>query len=362
MNTTEHQYVVIMAGGIGSRFWPYSRASHPKQFHDILGTGRTMLQQTADRFEGICPHENIFVVTNEDYYQLVKEQLPFLSDEQILLEPVMRNTAPCIAYASYKIYSKDPDANLVISPADHVILNPEQFKKDIQQVLSVTEKHNVLATLGISPTRPDTGYGYIQANNEETLSSLFKVKTFTEKPNLELAQAFLDSGDFVWNAGIFVWKAKTIIGYFEKLLPEIAGPFQELTPHYYTETEKEHMQRAYYQCRNISIDYGIMEHADQVYVLPGDFGWSDLGTWKSLYEQSEKDQNQNAFLGDVMAYDTKNCIVKTPKERLVVIQGLDNFIVAEHDNVLLICHKDQEQQVKKMLADVKESRGENGYC
>lgn len=362
MSQEKHQYVIIMAGGIGSRFWPYSRKNHPKQFHDILGTGRTMIQQTADRFEGICPPENVFVVTNEDYYELVKEQLPYLADEQILLEPVMRNTAPCIAYACYKIYSKDPKANLVVSPADHVILNPEQFKKDIQTALNATQDNDILATLGITPTRPDTGYGYIQANKEEMLGELNKVKTFTEKPQLEMAKAFLESGDFVWNAGIFVWKAKTIIHYFKKLLPEIADPFHELTPHYYTSSEKELMQKAYYQCRNISIDYGIMEKADEVYVLPGDFGWSDLGTWKSLYEQSEKDENQNAFLGDIMAYETTNCIVKTPKNRLVVIQGLENYIVAEHDNVLLICNKDQEQQVKKMLTQVKEQRGEDKYC
>ena len=353
MNTDN--YVIIMAGGVGTRFWPFSRSSYPKQFHDVLGTGRTLLQQTADRFDAVCPPENIYVVTSSEYKQLVRQQLPQLSDDQILLEPARRNTAPCVAYASYKIAQQNPQANLVIAPADHIILKEKDFQADILTALAATAGSDKIVTLGIKPSRPDTGYGYIQYLRENG-QPVHKVKTFTEKPNLEWAEKFLKSGDFVWNAGIFIWNAQTIIRNFARHLPDIAETFEEGKPHYYTDREAAFIDKAYSHCKSVSIDNGIMEKSDGVYVVLSDFGWSDLGTWKSLYEVSGKDANQNAVDGNVMLYDTKNCSVKAPKDRLVAISGLDGFIVAEYDNVLLICRKDDEQKVKVFVADAK-SRG-----
>ncbi len=346
-----------MAGGIGSRFWPFSRNNHPKQFHDILGTGKTMIQQTAERFEGICPKENIYIVTNRIYAQKVKEQLPFLSQDQLLLEPVARNTAPCVAYAAYKIFSKNPNANIVVAPSDHVILKEEEFKRCIQEALTQTTFHDIIVTLGIKPHRPDTGYGYIQFMGQ-TFGELHKVKTFTEKPNLDLAKQFVESGEFVWNAGIFVFNAKTILQCFENFLPDMAELFKHGTYIYFSSEEENFITNVYAQCKSISIDYGIMEKATNVHVLLCDFGWSDLGTWKSLYDISEKDQNENALQGKHILYDSANCIIRTPKERLVVVEGLDNYIVAEFDNVLMICRKDSEQRVKEFLGDAKEMHGE----
>jgi mannose-1-phosphate guanylyltransferase len=348
----KNNYVVIMAGGIGSRFWPFSRTNHPKQFHDVLGVGQSMLQQTAARFQGICPDENIYIVTNKDYYQHVKQQLPFLDDEQILLEPVGRNTAPCIAYACYKISMKNPDANVVVAPSDHVILNPEKFREMISFGLETTSRDNILLTLGIRPSRPDTGYGYIQyIQNEGT--PVKKVKTFTEKPHLELAQKFIESGDFVWNAGIFIWNVKSILESFGKFLPEVAEIFEEGKKEYYSAGEQDFINTAYTQCRNISMDYGIMEKAENVYVLLSDFGWSDLGTWKSLYDISEKDTQENVVDANALLYDTHNCIIKGSKDRLIVVQGLENYIVAEFDGVFMICQKDEEQRVKEFVSDAR---------
>lgn len=347
-----------MAGGIGSRFWPFSRNNHPKQFHDILGTGRTMIQQTVDRFEGICPKENVYIVTNRIYAQKVKEQLPFLKDAQILLEPIARNTAPCVAYAAYKILVDNPDANIIVAPSDHVILKEEAFKDYIRTALSETSKKDIIVTLGIKPHRPDTGYGYIQFHDQKE-GELHKVKTFTEKPNLEIAKQFLESGDFVWNAGIFVFNAKAIVASFEQHMPETADLFKQGNVHYYTEGEAQFIERTYSLSRSISIDYGIMEKAPNVHVLLCEFGWSDLGTWKSLYELSKKDEHANALQGKHMLYNTKNCIIRTPKDRLVVVEGLDNYIVAEFDNVLMICNKDSEQRVKEFLGDAKELYGED---
>lgn len=344
----QHTYVVIMAGGVGTRFWPFSRQSYPKQFHDVLGTGRTMLQMTYDRLAGICLPENVYVVTSLEYRDLTRQQLPELSDHQILLEPSRRNTAPCIAYASYKIAAKDPEANIIVTPADHLILKEQVFLDRLQVALAATEKENILVTLGITPTRPDTGYGYIQFDYEST-SDVKRVKTFTEKPHLELAKAFLDSGDYVWNAGIFVWNARAIRQAFETHLPEMDEAFRDLT--FYSADESPSLLRAYPQCRSISIDNGIMEKAQNVFVVLSDIGWSDLGTWKSLYEVSSQDENGNVVDGHTMLQDTRGCIIKTPKERLVVIKGLENYIVAEFDNVLLVCPKDQEQKVKEFVHD-----------
>ncbi len=346
-------YVVIMAGGIGSRFWPMSRQHYPKQFHDILGTGRTLLQQTADRYNQVCPPENIYIVTNKDYYGLVKEQLPFLSDHQILLEPIGRNTAPCVAYACQKIGSKNPNAAVVVAPSDHVILKEEAFARTVLEGLQIATDNNVLLTLGIKPSRPDTGYGYIRFQ-EDTLGNAHKVKTFTEKPNLELAKNFLKSGDYVWNAGIFIWSVSAIEAALKEHLSEMQEIFADGAPTYYTDEEAAFINVAYGQCKSISIDYGIMEKSNNVYTLLSEFGWSDLGTWKSLFDISPKDTNGNVINGTVMTYNTKNCIIKTTSnDKLIVVQGLDNYIVAESDGVFMVCHKDQEQMVKDFVTDTK---------
>ena len=348
-----HNYVVIMAGGIGSRFWPFSRTANPKQFHDILGTGRTLIQATADRFEGVCPRENVFVVTNRDYEQLVSKQLPYLALDQILTEPVGRNTAPCVAYACSKIYQHDPEANIVVSPADHVIAQPEVFKDTIREALAYTKDRDVLVTLGIKPSRPDTGYGYIQYHDGGN-ESLKKVKTFTEKPHLELAKQFVESGEFVWNSGIFIWNGRTIMAALQEFLPEMAEIFEEASSAYYTDREKAAIDKAYSQCKNISVDYGIMEKSQQVYMLPADFGWSDLGTWKSLYELSDgKDAAGNVVDGNAMVYGTTNSIIKVSSGKLLVVHGLDDFIIAESNDVIMIVPKSEEQKVKDFVADTK---------
>ncbi|WP_232793696.1 mannose-1-phosphate guanylyltransferase [Siphonobacter sp. SORGH_AS_0500] len=348
--SSPHTYVVIMAGGVGTRFWPFSRQSYPKQFHDVLGVGRTMLQMTFDRLAEICPPENVYIVTSQEYYDLTKQQLPQLSDHQILLEPSRRNTAPCIGYACYKIAARDPQANIVVTPADHLILKEKEFVDRIKVALDATENSDLLVTLGITPTRPDTGYGYIQFDDQAE-GEVKRVKTFTEKPHLQLAQAFLESGDYVWNAGIFVWNANSIRKAFESYLPELHEVFEKLENHYYTEKEAEDLLQHYPLCQSISIDNGVMEKAQNVHVVLSDIGWSDLGTWKSLYEVSEKDENGNVMDGHIVTHNTTGSIIKTPKERLVVVEGLQDFIVAEFDNVLMICPKDQEQKVKTFVAD-----------
>jgi mannose-1-phosphate guanylyltransferase len=358
MNST---YLIIMAGGIGSRFWPFSRSHHPKQFHDVLGVGRSMLQVTVDRFMGVCPPENVFVVTNRDYTHLVQEHLPDLPADQILGEPIGRNTAPCIAYASYRIAQRDPKATIIVSPADHAVLREDEFRRLIRIAVDAARESDVLITLGIQPSRPDTGYGYIQFVDDRAHSLhgglLHKVKTFTEKPNLELAKMFVDSGDFLWNSGLFVWRADVIMNAFRHYLGDIAEVFEEGASRLGTPQEADFIDEAYSRCRNISIDYGVMEKADNVYVLPADFGWSDLGTWDSMHRIGNHDENNNVVDGDAILYDTTGCVIKTPPERLVVVQGLEDFIVAEYDNVLLICKRSEEQRVKEFMADVKAKKG-----
>ncbi|GAB2764276.1 mannose-1-phosphate guanylyltransferase [Rhabdobacter roseus] len=344
-------YVVIMAGGVGTRFWPFSRTSYPKQFHDVLGTGKSLLQQTVERFEGICPYENIYIVTSHEYKNLVKQQLPALGHDQLLLEPHRRNTAPCVAYASYKIATQNPNANIIVAPADHIILKEELFRDTIRIALAATRQEDILVTLGIQPSRPDTGYGYIQYIPDKR--TVKKVKTFTEKPQLEMAIQFLESGDFVWNAGIFVWNAQAIRQAVKKHLPEIAEIFEEGAHTFFTDQETPFIHKAYSHCGSISIDNGIMEKADNVHVVLSDFGWSDLGTWKSLYEISTRDENDNVVEGKVVLQNTNNCIIKTPSDKLVVINGLEGFIVAEYDGVLLICRKDEEQKVKELVSEAK---------
>jgi mannose-1-phosphate guanylyltransferase len=355
----KNYYAIIMAGGVGSRFWPISRTSHPKQFIDILGTGKTLIQNTYERFLKVCPKENIYVVTNESYTGLVKKQLPDMADEQILTEPVMRNTAPCVAYGSFKIESINPDAAIVVAPSDHLILDEAAFVATIEKSLEAAMKHKCLITLGIKPSRPDTGYGYIQYTDTALHSDFYKVKTFTEKPTVEIAKTFIQSGDFLWNAGIFVWSAKAIVKAFNDYLPDMYEIFADARTYYNTPEEKTHVNQAYLQCTNISIDYGIMEKADNVYVLPSEFGWSDLGTWASIYDLTEKDYVGNAVIPSekVIMYDSSNCMVNVPDEKLVILQGLHDFIVVESNNTLLICPRDQEQNVKKVVADVKQQFG-----
>jgi mannose-1-phosphate guanylyltransferase len=357
-----NNYCVIMAGGIGTRFWPISRTSHPKQFIDILGTGQTLIQQTYNRFLRICGKENIFIVTNEIYRELVKQQLPEISENQIICEPARRNTAPCIAYASYKIHSINPKANIVVAPSDHIILNEDNFTEVIESALEASASHDWLLTLGIKPSRPDTGYGYIQFCSEKVYPKndrLRKVKTFTEKPAIEMAKQFLKSGDFLWNAGIFIWQVKNILKAFGDYLPEVDQIFKSGAKKYNTPQEKTFIKNAYAMCKNISIDYGVMEKANNVYVLQSDFGWSDLGTWGSLYDTREKNKEGNTIVGkNVIVYDSKNCIVNMPNDKLVVMQGLNDYIVVESDNILLICKKTDEQQIRQFVNDVKVEKGE----
>lgn len=354
----KNNYCVIMGGGIGSRFWPFSREARPKQFLDFFGTGRSLLQMTVDRFKRILPLENIFIVTNNEYAQMVQEELPELKPNQILLEPMRRNTAPCIAFATYHINSFNPEANIVVAPSDHLILKEDEFLSIIQNAYKFVSKHNTLLTLGIKPSRPETGYGYIQMS-EEKLDGVNKVKVFTEKPNLELAKVFFESGEFLWNSGIFIWNNKTILSALREYLPEITSRFDPGIDAFGTEKEKAFIDENFPFCPNISIDYGIMEKATNVYVQAADFGWSDLGTWGSLYEISEKDNDANASLiANTIFFDSAENVVTLPAGKLAVIQGLEGYIVAEADGVLLICKKSEEQRIKQFVADVKLKYGE----
>ena len=355
----KHHYVVIMAGGIGSRFWPMSRTNFPKQFLDILSTGKTLIQSTYERFATFIPEQNIYVVTSNEYVNIVKNQLPQLPLQNILGEPSRKNTAPCIAYISFKLQQLDPEASLIVAPADHLILDPIAFTKVSIEALSFVNKHNAFITLGIQPTTPNTGYGYIQYEQPSVIPNVYKVKTFTEKPNLELAKAFIASGEFLWNAGIFIWQVKNIITAFEKYLPEMYDVFVSEKDRFNTTGEQAALQTIYPLCTNISIDFGIMEKADNVYVIPSSFGWSDLGTWNSAYENLEKDHLANALAGDnIMSLDAKRCIVHTPQEKLVVLQGLEDFIVVDTEDVLLICKKEKEQDIKDYVAEVKRNKGD----
>ena len=354
----KNTFVVIMAGGVGSRFWPLSRKNFPKQFHDFLGTGKSLIRMTFERHLTVCPIENFIVVTNKNYKSLVNQHLPEIDDSQILLEPFMRNTAPCIAYASYKIQKENPNAKFVVCPSDHFITNENAYLDNINSALKTAEKEDALLTIGIKPTRPDTGYGYIRYNADEK-KAFKKVRTFTEKPNIELAQEFLESGDYVWNAGIFVWSATSIIKAFTELLPEEAEIFSEGIFHYNTENEQTYINDVYAKCKNISIDYGIMEKAKNVYTILSNFTWSDLGTWNSIYQQREKNEQNNVVDGNVMLYNVKNSIVKSSDEKLIVADGLDGFIVIDYENVIMICPKNNEQKVKQFVIDVKSKKGEN---
>lgn len=353
----KNNYAVIMAGGIGSRFWPMSKSSFPKQFLDILGTGETLIQQTFNRLERICPPENILIVTNTNYKNLCLEQLPNVVESNILCEPAMRNTAPCVAYAAFKIQSMNEDANMIIAASDHIILKEDEFVRVTNDCLDIVAKNDVLLTLGITPSRPDTGYGYIQFSEDNLSGSkkARKVKTFTEKPNQELALNFLDSGDFLWNSGMFIWSAKSITLAYRKHLRDMYEVFDEGKQFYNTINEKEFIDRVFPACKNISIDYGIMEKSENVYVYPADFGWSDLGTWGSLYSHLELDEYKNTIQGNnVMMYDSSDNLVKVSDDKLVVLQGLQGYIVVENEGTILVCKKEDEQKIKQFVADLKQ--------
>jgi mannose-1-phosphate guanylyltransferase len=359
----KNNYCVIMAGGVGSRFWPMSRAARPKQFLDILGTGSTLLEITFDRLKRVVPEENILVVTNRDYGNLVREQLPDLPEKNILLEPSRRNTAPCIAYASYKIRERNPEARMVVAPSDHLILKEDKFIKVVQQGLKFVGEEKALLTIGIPPSRPETGYGYIQANGAvKTVSkyrNLKQVKTFTEKPDLKLAKIFYESGEFFWNSGIFFWTVGSILDAFSLHLPEMYSVFSEGEGKYDTDEETKFIDYAYSNCKNISIDYGVMEKADNVFVITSDFGWSDLGTWGSLHDQLKKDKSNNVVVGkEVMLYDVNGCLVNVPADKLVVLQGLKDFIVVETNDVLFICRMEDEQKIRNIVNDVRIQQGD----
>lgn len=348
-------YVAIMAGGIGSRFWPQSRTAKPKQFLDILNTGKTLIQLTYERFLQIVPKENIYVVTNHEYDALVKEQLPGLTDSQILKEHVRRNTAPCITYACDKIYAKDPNATVIVAPSDHLILQENDYLEVIKRCTQFVSNNGYLVTIGIKPAKPSTGYGYIQYIDEgDAKDGFYKVKTFTEKPSLDIAKTFLQSGDFLWNSGMFVWKAKTLLEAVRKYLPEISEAFKDGHEHYDTPSEENFIKEAYYQCTNISIDYGVMEKADNVYTVPAEFGWSDVGSWDSLYDVYEHDYLGNAVAGkSVKIYDSAHNMIMVPDNKLVVLQGLDGYCVIDTNDVLLICQKEKEQEIKQITVDLK---------
>jgi len=358
----KNNYCIIMAGGVGSRFWPMSRTSQPKQFLDILGTGETLLQQTVRRFDNVCPPENVFIVTNEMYRELIKQQIPHLEDRQILCEPARRNTAPAIAFAAYKIATENKNANLVVAPSDHVILKEKEFEYDIKTALKAASEKNWLMTLGIKPSRPDTGYGYIQFADDNPYGEeerIHKVKTFTEKPELDLAKTFMESGDFLWNSGIFVWSLQSILEAFKKHLPDIDSLFSEGMDKFNTPKEADFIANTFSRCKSISIDYGVMEKADNVYVIASDFGWSDLGTWGSLYDIRKKDENGNAIIGkNVLTYDSQNCIVNTSDKKVVVLQGLDDYVVVENETALLVIRKQDEQQIRQIVHDVKMEKGD----
>lgn len=348
-------YIVLMAGGVGVRFWPYSRNAKPKQFLDVLGTGKTLLQSTYDRFASICPKENIYVVTHQEHGHLVHDQLPELHPDQILLEPMRKNTAACIAYASYRIHQLNNDAVIVVSPSDHLILKEEEFSETILKAAEQAKDQDKLLTLGITPTRPETGYGYIQFLPDKKVAK--KVKTFTEKPELSLAKKFLESGDFVWNSGIFIWGVQAIVKAIGEHLPEMTEVFEEAKQFFNTPGETQAIEKAYAQCKNISIDYGVMEKATNVYVCLGNFTWSDLGSWGSIHDLSIKDEHHNVVKGKVLLYDTRNSMVRASTDKLIVVQGLNGYLVAEFGNVIIVCEKDKEEQFRKFVNDVKAMQG-----
>jgi len=353
-----NNYVLIMAGGVGSRFWPKSRNNFPKQFLDILGIGKSLLQLTYERFLKLCPKENIYIVTNSQYEEIILQQLEGITSAQLICEPSRNNTAPCIAYASFKLRALNPEANIVVAPSDHFILYENVFIDKIEQALAYTDKNEALVTLGIAPTRPDTGYGYIKYEGAEQ-NGVHKVDQFKEKPSLEKAKEFLAEGNYVWNAGIFIWKVGSIIKALQKHSLEIHNLFERGSTIYNTESERNFIDEHYPTSPNISIDYAIMEQADNVYTIPADFGWSDLGTWASLYEAAPRNEENNVIAAtQISIKDTTNSIIHISNDKLAVIRGLDNFIVVDEGNALLIYPKAHEQEIKEVVKDMSQKYGE----
>lgn len=352
-----NNHLVIMAGGVGSRFWPMSTPECPKQFIDVMGCGRTFIQLTLDRFRGIVPNENVWVVTSESYRDIVREQLPDISSDHILLEPCRRNTAPCIAYVSWRIKQIAPDANLIITPSDHIVTDVIEFQRVMRLALDFTSANDAILTLGMKPTRPETGYGYIERVKDGTDGicadgAIFKVAQFREKPNLETAKQYISQPEFYWNSGIFVWNVRTIVSQLKLHAPEVAAVFDRLNPYLGTDKEQEMVNQLFPTCPSISIDYAVMEKAQEIYVCPADFGWSDVGTWGSLITLSQKDDEGNATIGPrIEMHECANCIVHTSEEKRVVVQGLDGYIVAEKDGTLLICKLSEEQRIKEFSAE-----------
>ncbi|MDO4950222.1 MAG: mannose-1-phosphate guanylyltransferase [Bacteroidales bacterium] len=348
--THNNNHLVIMAGGKGSRFWPMSTTDYPKQFLDILGCGRTLLQLTMDRFQGICPMENVWVVTSGSYAGIVRQQLPEVQEDHILSEPCRRNTAPCIAYVSWKIKKKCPKANLVVTPSDHLVLNTTEFQRLIGSALSYTDESDAIVTLGLRPNRPETGYGYIEADTTRPSVSnkeIFRVDAFKEKPDLATARKYIEKDYYYWNSGIFVWNVNTIVNSIRVYAPNIANVFERLLPFFFTEREQEMVDKEFPLCENISIDYAVMEKAEEIFVMPASIGWSDLGTWSSLQSNMDKDHDGNVTIGEnIQMFESRNCMVHTTEERKVVIQGLDGYIVAEKNNTLLICRIAEEQRIR----------------
>ncbi|WP_299233704.1 mannose-1-phosphate guanylyltransferase [uncultured Bacteroides sp.] len=353
MNINNH--IVIMAGGIGGRFWPMSSKELPKQFIDVLGCGRTLIQLTVDRFKGICPAENIWVVTSANYEQIIKEQLPEIPSEQILLEPCRRNTAPCIAYVSWKIKSRNPKANIVVTPSDHIVMDVNEFRRVINSAMKFTSSSDAIVTLGMKATRPETGYGYIEADLTMACPSnkeIYRVDAFKEKPDLETAKRYIQKKNFFWNAGIFVWNVNTIVNAMRVYQPALSKIFEKMLPYFFTDKEQEMINELFPMCENISVDYAVMEKADEIYVFPASFGWSDLGTWGSLHENSQKDAQGNVCIGEnIKMYESRNCVVHTTQEKKVVIQGLDGYIIAEKNDTLLVCRLSEEQRIKEFSED-----------
>lgn len=350
-----NNHLVIMAGGVGSRFWPMSTTEHPKQFIDVLGVGRTLLQLTYDRFSGVVLSDNVWVVTNQKYVDLVHEQLPEMPLNHILSEPCRRNTAPCIAYVSWRIKKENPKANIVVSPSDHVVMDNTEFRRVVTNCMKFTAETDAIVTLGMKPTRPETGYGYIQADLSTASArnkEIYRVDHFREKPDLETAERYIQQNNFFWNAGIFIWSASTIVNAFRIYQPSVARIFEQIMNVLGTSEEQRVIDEVYPECENISVDYAIMERAEEIFVCPASFGWSDLGTWGSLMAQSQRDLYGNAIIGnEIHLFDSRNCIVHTTEERKVVIQGLDGYIVAEQGGKLLICKLSEEQRLKQFTGE-----------
>ncbi len=353
--SSNSNHLVIMAGGIGSRFWPMSTPECPKQFIDVLGCGRTLLQLTADRFAGVCPSENIWVVTSAQYAELVHEQLPEIPLSHILREPCRRNTAPCIAYVSWRIKAENPKANIVVTPSDHIVIDVTEFRRVITSALGFTAETDSIVTLGMKPTRPETGYGYIQADMSVSSArnrEIYRVDAFHEKPELAMAERYIRRKNFFWNSGIFLFRVSTIVNALRIYAPEISGIFEPLLPIYGTDKEQAIINTEFPKCPSISIDYAVMEKAEEIFVFPASFGWSDLGTWGSLYDQSQKDANDNVRIGNrIDLFESHNCIVHTTEERRVIVQGLDGYIIAEKGNALLICQRSEEQRIRQFTEE-----------